>query len=263
LAGRLDGKVAIITGGARGQGEAEARLFASQGACVVVADVLEEAGRAVAASIGEAAIFEHLDVSSEEGWSRVVGVTVERFGSLTTLINNAGIVAFSAFEETSLDEYLRVIHVNQVGTFLGMRSSIAALTEAAAAGRGASIVNVASVEGIRGSNGLVSYGSSKWAIRGLSKIGSVELARRGIRVNTLLPGSVATPMAAPPPGAVVDSEAMVADRPIQRAGTPGELAQAALFLAADESSYISGAELVVDGAWTAGSLVRGMPGHPG
>ncbi|MBJ22149.1 MAG: glucose 1-dehydrogenase [bacterium] len=259
MAGRLDGKVAIITGGARGQGEAEARLFAAEGARVVVADVLEELGRAVASSIGEAARFERLDVSSEEDWTRVVGVAVDHFGSLTTLVNNAGIVAFSAFEETSLEEYMRVINVNQVGTFLGMRSSIAALSEAG----GGSIVNVASVEGIRGSNGLVSYGSSKWAIRGLSKIGSVEFARRGIRVNTLLPGSVATPMSALPPDTEVDSQAIVADRPIQRAGTPEELAQAALFLAADESSYISGAELVVDGAWTAGSLIRGMPGHPG
>ncbi len=259
MAGRLDGKVAIITGGSRGQGEAEARLFAAEGARVVVADVLEEQGQAVAASIGSTAIFERLDVSAEEDWARVVGATVDRFGSLTTLINNAGIVAFSAFEETSLEEYMRVINVNQIGTFLGMRSSIAALSEAG----GGSIVNVASVEGLRGSNGLVSYGSSKWAIRGLTKIGSVELARRGIRVNTLLPGSVATPMAAPPPGATVDSKAMVADRPIQRAGTPLELAQAALFLAADESSYVSGAELVVDGAWTAGALIRGMPGHPG
>jgi 3alpha(or 20beta)-hydroxysteroid dehydrogenase len=259
MGGRLDGKVAIITGGARGQGEAEARLFVAEGARVVVADVLEEPGHAVAESLGAAAIFEKLDVSSETDWARVVTKTVEHFGVFTTLINNAGIVHFSAFEDTTLEEYLRVIHVNQVGTFLGMRSSIRALTEAG----GGAIVNVASIEGMRGSNGLVAYGSSKWAIRGLSKIGSVELARRGIRVNTLLPGAVATPMAAPPPGAVVDREAMVAGRPIQRAGTPEELAQSALFLASDESSYISGAELVVDGAWTAGALVPGMPGHSG
>jgi 3alpha(or 20beta)-hydroxysteroid dehydrogenase len=259
MSGRLEGKVAIITGAARGQGEAEARLFAAEGARVVVADVLEDPGRAVAESIGEAASFELLDVSSEDDWARVVAAAAEQFGSLTTLVNNAGIVGFSAFEETSLGDYLRVIQVNQVGTFLGMRTAIPAL---AATGNG-SIVNVASVEGMRGSNGLVAYGSSKWAIRGLSKIGAVELARRGIRVNTLLPGSVDTPMSAPPEGADVDSEAMVADRPIRRPARPEELAQAALYLASDESSYVSGAELVVDGGWTAGTLTPGMPGHDG
>jgi 3alpha(or 20beta)-hydroxysteroid dehydrogenase len=140
-----------------------------------------------------------------------------------------------------------------------MRTAIPALVESG----GGSIVNVASIEGMRGSNGLVAYGSSKWAIRGLTKIGAVELARRGIRVNTLLPGSVATAMAAPPEGAVVESAAALADRPTRRPGRPEELAQAALYLASDESSYVSGAELVVDGAWSAGSLTRGLPGHPG
>jgi 3alpha(or 20beta)-hydroxysteroid dehydrogenase len=259
LSGRLEGKVAIITGAARGQGEAEARLFAAEGARVVVADVLEAEGRAVAASIGTRAMFERLDVGSEDDWARVVDATVAREGSLTTLVNNAGIVAFSAFEETRLEDYLRVIHVNQVGTFLGMRAAIPAMTAAG----GGSIVNVASIEGLRGSNGLVAYGSSKWAIRGLSRIGAVELARRGIRVNTLLPGSVATAMAAPPEGAAIDFEALLADRPMRRPGRPEELARAALYLASDESSYVSGAELVVDGAWSAGSLTPGMPGHPG
>jgi 3alpha(or 20beta)-hydroxysteroid dehydrogenase len=259
LGGRLEGKVAVVTGAARGQGEAEARLFAAEGARVVVADVLEEEGRAVAEEIGEAAVFERLDVGSEEDWERVVGSAVDRFGRLSTLVNNAGVVAFSAFEETSLEDYLRVIRVNQVGTFLGMRTAIPALVESG----GGSIVNVASIEGMRGSNGLVAYGSSKWAIRGLTKIGAVELARRGIRVNTLLPGSVATAMAAPPEGAVVESAAALADRPTRRPGRPEELAQAALYLASDESSYVSGAELVVDGAWSAGSLTRGLPGHPG
>lgn len=258
MSGRLEGKVAIVTGGARGQGEAEARLFVAEGARVVVADVLEEEGRAVAASLGAAAQFERLDVSDEADWRRVVAATTARFGSLTTLVNNAGIVFFSAFEETSLEDYMRVIQVNQIGTFLGMKTAIPLI---AAAG-GGSVVNVASIEGTRGSNGLVAYGSSKWAIRGLSKIGSVEFARRGVRVNTLLPGAVATPMAAPRPGAVVDREAMLAHRPVQRAGTPEELAHAALYLASDESSYVNGAELVVDGAWTAGALVPGMPGYP-
>ncbi len=257
MSGRLEGKVAIITGAARGQGEAEARLFAAHGARVIVADVLEEEGRAVAKSIGDAATFERLDVSAEDDWTRVVDAAVAHAGPLTTLVNNAGIVGYSAFEDTSLEDYLRVIQVNQIGTFLGMRTAIPAL----AASGGGSIVNVASVEGLRGSNGLVAYCSSKWAIRGLTKVGAVELARRGIRVNTLLPGSVDTPMSALPEGTEIDTEAMIADRPVIRAGRPEELAQAALFLACDDSSYVSGAELVVDGAWTAGKLTRGMPGH--
>jgi 3alpha(or 20beta)-hydroxysteroid dehydrogenase len=255
MSGRLEGKVAIITGAARGQGEAEARLFAAEGARVVVADVLEAEGRAVAASIGDAATFERLDVSSESDWARVV----EAAGPLTTLVNNAGIVGYSAFEDTSLEDYLRVIRVNQIGTFLGMRSAIPAMTAAG----GGSIVNVSSIEGMRGSNGLVAYGSSKWAIRGLSKIGAVELARRGIRVNTLLPGSVETPMSTPPEGVVIDADALFRDRPMRRVGRSEEMAQAALYLASDESSYVSGAELVVDGAWTAGTLTPGMPGHTG
>ncbi len=257
MSGRLEGKVAIITGAARGQGEAEARLFAAEGARVVVADVLDDAGRAVAESIGDAASFEHLDVSSEADWARVVRAAVDHAGPLTTLVNNAGVVGYSAFEETSLDDYMRFIQVNQVGTFLGMRTAIPELS----ASGGGSIVNVASIEGLRGSNGLVAYGSSKWAIRGLSKIGAVELARRGIRVNTLIPGSVDTLMAKPPDGIEIDFEALLANLPIPRPGRADELAQAALYLASDESSYVSGSELVVDGAWTAGSLTPGMPGH--
>ena len=257
MSGRLEGKVAIITGAARGQGAAEARLFASEGAKVLVADVLEEEGRETADAIGEAAAFERLDVSSEKDWQRVVAAAQQRFGSLTTLVNNAGVVRYSAFEETSLDEYMSVIDVNQIGTFLGMRTVVPALTESG----GGSIVNVGSIEGLRGSNGLVSYASSKWAIRGLTKVGSVEFARRGIRVNALLPGSVDTPMSTPPEGMQVDTESLFRDRPVARVGQPDELARAALFLASDESSYVSGAELVVDGAWTAGTLTPGLPGH--
>ena len=177
MSGRLAGKVAIISGAARGQGEAEARLFAAEGARVVVADVLEDEGTAVATSIGDAATFERLDVSSELDWARVVRAAEQAHGPLTALVNNAGIVGYSAFEDTSLEDYLRVIQVNQIGTFLGMRTAIPALTAAG----GGSIVNVASIEGLRGSNGLVAYGSSKWAIRGLSKIGAVELAAEGRR----------------------------------------------------------------------------------
>jgi len=257
VSGRLAGKVVIITGAARGQGAAEAALFASEGAQVLVADILEEEGLATARSIGDAAAFERLDVSSEADWTRVVERTQARFGSITTLINNAGVVRYSAFEETSLDQYMSIVGINQIGTFLGMRSVVPAMTEAG----GGSIVNVGSIEGMRGSNGLVGYASSKWAIRGLTKVGSVEFARRGIRVNTLLPGSVDTPMSTPPEGMEVDMAGLFRDRPIPRVGQPQELAQAALFLASDESSYVSGTELVVDGAWTAGTLTRGLPGH--
>ena len=256
MGNRLDGKVAIVTGAARGQGEAEARLFAAEGARVIVADVLEEEGRAVAESLGAAARFERLDVRSEADWTRIVRGAQDHFGPLTTLVNNAGIVRFSAFEETSLDEYMSVIQVNQVGTFLGMRTAAPAMIAAG----GGSIVNVASIEGLRGSNGLVAYGSSKWAIRGLTKIGAVEFGRRGIRVNALLPGSVDTPMSTPPAGFEIDTTAVYRDRPIARAGSSEEMAQAVLYFASDESSYTNGAELIVDGAWSAGSLTQGMPG---
>jgi len=255
--GRLDGKVAIVTGGARGQGEAESRLFASEGAKVVVADVLDEEGRQVAKDIGDAAVFVHLDVSREDQWDGVLQAAAQ-LGPLGVLVNNAAIIRPSAIADTSLDEYMSVINVNQVGCFLGIRSAI----EPMKAAGGGSIVNISSIDGIGSKNGLVSYTASKFAIRGMTKTAALELGRFGIRVNSIHPGGINTVMGNP---TGVDEELLNAVYTMQalpRVGRPEEIAYMALFLASDEASYCTGAEFVVDGGWTIGDLEPALPGGP-
>jgi len=252
--GRFDGRVVIVTGAARGQGEAEARLFAEEGATVVLADVLDDEGRAVAADIGGGATYVHLDVSSEANWAEVVA-TASSLGPLRALVNNAGILRAAALEDMSLADYMAVVQVNQVGCFLGMRSVIASLRDAG----GGAIVNISSIDGMRGSNGMIGYTASKWAIRGMSKAAATELGRYGIRVNSIHPGGVNTIMGNP----MQDDEAMkipYAFQGIARIGESEEIARAVVFLASDDASYITGAELAVDGGTTCGRLEPGLPG---
>jgi 3alpha(or 20beta)-hydroxysteroid dehydrogenase len=251
--GRLDGKVAIITGAARGQGEAEARLFVEEGARVVMGDVLDDEGRAVAAEIGDAATYLHMDVREEDDWKAAVAAT-ERFGPLNVLINNAAVTHFAAIGDTTLDDYNRVIAINQVGTFLGIRSVIEPMK---AAGGGA-IVNVSSIDGLQAKNGLIAYVSSKWAIRGMTKVAALELGRHGIRVNSLHPGGINTPMGNPTE--MDDIDLFYKDHPIQRCGAPIEMARMALFMASDECSYSTGSEFVADGGWFAGQIIEHLPG---
>ena len=252
--GRLDGKVAIVTGAARGQGEAEARIFAAEGATVVVADVLDEQGRAVADDIGGTATYVHLDVSSEQDWAAAVEVATG-LGTLQVLVNNAAIIMPAAIEDTTVEDYMKVINVNQLGTFLGIRSMIAPMREA---GLG-SIVNISSIDGMQSKNGLVSYTSSKFAIRGMTKTAALELGRFGIRVNSIHPGGVNTVMGNPFGDPSAETEPYVYQA-IPRIGRPEEIAYAALFLASDEASYVTGAELSVDGGWRAGVITPGLPG---
>jgi len=251
--GRLDGKVAIITGSARGQGEAEARLFVEEGAKVVMCDVLDEEGEAVAEDIGDDAVFIHMDVRREEDWRRAVA-TASDFGPLNILINNAAVTHFSAIPDTTLDDYRRVIDINQIGTFLGMRSVVEPMR---AAGGGA-IVNVSSIDGLQAKNGLVAYASSKWAIRGLTKVGALELGRFGIRVNSLHPGGVDTIMGNPVGMDNIDE--FYKNYPIPRCGKPIDIARLALFMASDECSYSTGSEFVADGGWHAGEILKWLPG---
>jgi len=246
---RLEGRVALITGAARGQGEAEARLFAAEGAKVVLGDVLDDAGKDVARAIGDAAVYQHHDVSREESWASFVGTAQQTFGRVDVLVNNAGILKFSPLAETRLEDYLRVVHVNQVGCFLGMKAVIPAMS---AAGRG-SIVNVSSVAGLEGSAGLVAYSSSKFAIRGMTKTAALELGRVGIRVNAICPGGVDTPMVRGGRDFEhVDQGGWFSKLPLGRIGKPEEVARLALFLASDESSYCTGTEFVCDGGQLAG-----------
>jgi 3alpha(or 20beta)-hydroxysteroid dehydrogenase len=249
--GRLDGKVTLITGAARGQGEAVARLFAEQGAKVVLGDILDDAGKAVAASLGDAAIYLHHDVSQEDSWAEFVATASESFGRIDVLMNNAGIMRLAPVAEIALDDYMKVIRVNQVGCLLGMKSVIPAMVQAG----GGSIINVSSTTGIEGAMGLVAYVASKFAIRGMTKTAALELGRVGIRVNSLHPGGVDTPMG---DGSMegfeqVDTQGFYASLPLGRIGKPVELAQVALFLASDESSYCTGSEFVADGGMLAGA----------
>ena len=252
--GRLNGKVALICGGARGQGEAEARRFVAEGARVVLGDVLETECRAVVESLGEAARGLRLDVTQEEDWARAVATAQDSFGRLDVLVNNAGIVRTGFLEETSLADYRAVIEVNQVGTFLGMRAVVPAMRESG----GGSIINISSNAGIEGVQGVIGYVASKWAIRGMTKTAALELGRYGIRVNSVHPGGVATPMIGADDFDSVDQDAVWSAQPIPRVGQPEEIANLVLFLASDESSYSTGSEFVADGGGLAGSTGRGV-----
>jgi 3alpha(or 20beta)-hydroxysteroid dehydrogenase len=239
--GRLDGQVAIVTGAARGQGEAEARLFAKEGAKVVLTDILADQGAAVAADIGEAASFVRHDVSSPEGWTEVVRSTQEAFGRIDILVNNAAIVGTLRLEDTEPELYERLYRVNQLGVYLGMHAVIAPMREVG----GGSIVNIASVAGLKGSGSLFAYASTKWAVRGMSKAAAFELARYKIRVNCICPGVIDTPMNDGNSERMM--EVLLRTTPMRRMGEPQEIAEAALYLASGAAAFVTGIDLVVDG----------------
>ena len=249
---RLEGKVAFITGGARGLGAAEARLFAREGAGVVIADVLEADGKKVEAEISEAggeALFLRLDVTREEEWRRAVAVAVERFGKLNVVVNNAGIsggrVNLEVEEEAHWDQ---VMDINAKGVFLGMKHTIPQLRKTG----GGSIVNISSIAGILGSwQPNAAYGASKAAVRILTKNAALAYAKDGIRVNSIHPGPIRTPMTDELFSDPKVREARAHRVPLSRVGVPDDIAYGVLFLASDESSYVTGSELVIDGGVTA------------
>ncbi len=255
--GRLDRRVALISGAARGMGNACARLFAAEGAKVVVADVLEDEGREVAAEIGESAIHRRLDVTREPDWEAAIEATLAAFGRLDVLVNNAGIVIPSPLRTLELADYRAVTEVNQTGVFLGMKAATPALE----ASGGGSIVNVSSIDGIIAMDMVFAYVASKFAVRGMTKAAALELAPSGIRVNSIHPGFVHTQLGNPNPTA--ESRRLLDDYsarrvPLGRTGEPGDVAKLALFLASDESAYCTGSEFVVDGGILAGEpLPRG------
>ncbi|MFJ6657731.1 SDR family NAD(P)-dependent oxidoreductase [Streptomyces sp. NPDC091377] len=257
--GKLDGRVVIVTGAARGQGEQEARLFRAEGAEVVVADVLDDRGKAVAEEIG--ALYVHLDVGEEADWQAAVAAARTAYGRLDGLVNNAGILRFNTLTDTPLDEFMQVVRVNQVGCFLGIKSVAAALTEAG----GGTIVNTASYTGLTGMAAVGTYTATKHAVLGLTRVAALELAGAGIRVNAVCPGAIDTAMTNP---ALLDPEPArdpERDRsserlyrrlvPLGRIGRPEEVARLALFLTSRDSSYITGQPFVIDGGWLAGVSV--------
>ena len=253
---RLEGKVAIVTGGARGMGEATVRLFVEHGAKVLFGDVLQEEGQALANEIGDSARFLHMDVSKQEDWDAAVAAAQE-FGPLNVLVNNAAILHLASITDTTNEDFMRVVSVNQLGMFMGIRSVV----EPMKAAGGGSIINCSSIDGVQSKPGLAAYSSTKWAVRGLTKNAAIELGQYGIRVNSVHPGGIYTIMGGARPGNSEEqmSKNVYSHNPIPRVGRPQEVAWVTLFLATDEASYSTGSEFMADGGWAAGLLVDGMP----
>lgn len=256
---RLHGKVAIITGGARGMGAATVRLFVAEGAKVLIADVLEADGAALAQELGDNAAFIRHDVTDEASWAAVVAKAKSAFGGIDVLVNNAGVLLFKTIQTTEKAEFERVININLIGAFLGTRIVGAELI---AKGKG-SIVNISSVDGMKAANGLGAYCASKWAVRGFTKVAAMEYGHKGVRVNSVHPGGVDTAMGNPYAEQKADVNKRYTMVPLQRVGEPEEIARTSLFLASDESSYLCGAEIAVDGGMLTGQYYVGFPGAPG
>lgn len=234
--GRVDGKVVLISGGARNIGGASARMLVAEGAKVVIGDLLDDEGEALAKELGDAARYVHLDVTSDDDWRKAVELTVSEFGKLDVLFNNAGIFNGGPINRYKADLWHQMLDVNLTGAFLGMRAA----TDAMIAAGGGSMINTSSIEGLRGTPWAHGYVASKWGLRGLTKSVALELAPHGIRVNSIHPGRISTPA----------TDAMPEDMipiPLGRPGKPEEVATFVLFLASDESSFSTGAEFVVDG----------------
>jgi 3alpha(or 20beta)-hydroxysteroid dehydrogenase len=248
MAGRLDGKVALITGGARGQGAAEAKLFAEEGATVIITDVLDSDG-ASTASTSDRIRYLHHDVTSEDEWIAVVQDVLEDYGKIDALINNAGIYRSRPIAELSVEEYKLVIEINQVGVFLGLKHVGPVMCEA---GSG-SIINISSIAGMRGGAGSLAYSASKWAVRGMTKVAMNEFAPSGVRVNSIHPGLIETPMLHQLPAIEQGrTDQLVRRIPYGRIAEAVEVAKLALFLASDDSEYMNGAEFIIDGGMTQG-----------
>ncbi len=248
---RLENKVALISGGARGMGAAEAILFASEGAKVVIGDVLEDVGRQTEAHINESGgecLFVRLDVTSESNWQDAIATTVSRFGKLDILVNNAGVFPPGTVEDTSAETWDRVMEINAKGVFLGTKHAIPEMRKAG----GGSIVNISSIAGLIGARTAAAYGASKGAVRIFTKSTAIQYAAEGIRANSVHPGIIDTPMTAT---TILDGEEQrefqIARTPLRRLGNAGDVASGVLFLASDESSFMTGSELVIDGGLTA------------
>jgi 3alpha(or 20beta)-hydroxysteroid dehydrogenase len=247
--GRLTGKVALISGASRGQGGAEARLFAAEGAAVVLTDVLDQEGDALATTLrneGADAVYRHLDVTSSQGWEVVIDHVRNSHGKLDILVNNAGIGQRSGLLDASLDEWENVLRVNLTGPFIGIQTAVPLME------RGGSIINVSSIAGAMGWR-PPAYAASKWGLRGLTHSAALELVDRGIRVNVILPGVIDTPFLE---NRTVLMDALTKLTPMQRAGKSEEIAKLVLFLASDDSSFITGSEFAIDGGFVTGSAAK-------
>ncbi|MFJ2861497.1 glucose 1-dehydrogenase [Kitasatospora sp. NPDC087314] len=251
----LTGKTVIITGGARGLGAEAARLAVAAGGNVVITDVLADDGKATAAELGDRARFVRHDVTSEQDWRRVVDFAAAEFGAVHGLVNNAGISTGSLLADESVEHFRKVVEINLTGVFIGMKTVVPAMRAAG----GGSIVNISSAAGLMGLALTAGYGASKWGVRGLSKIGAVELGTERIRVNSVHPGMTYTPMTASV--GIQRGEGNYPNTPMGRVGEAPEIATAVVYLLSDDASYVTGAELAVDGGWTTGPTVKYVMGQ--
>ncbi|MGD6744902.1 glucose 1-dehydrogenase [Streptomyces sp. BH106] len=251
----LTGKTILVTGGARGIGADIARLAITAGAAIVIGDVLDDEGEALATELGAKARYTHLDVTSEDEWQAALAYATAEFGGIDGLVNNAGISTGMPFETESVERFRQVLDVNLVGVFAGMKTVVPAMKEAG----GGSIVNISSAAGLMGLALTSSYGASKWGVRGLTKIAAVEQGTARIRVNSVHPGMTYTPMTAQV--GIQQGEGNYPNTPMGRVGEAGEIAKAVVFLLSDDSSYVTGAELAVDGGWTTGPTVKYVMGQ--
>ena len=248
---RLEGKVALISGGARGQGAVEARMFAEEGASVVIGDILDDQGRQTEAELQELGYnvtYVHLDVTSESDWEAAVQSAVDTYGKLDVLLNNAGILIRKNIEETTEQDWDRIFAVNAKGVFLGTKAAIPAMRDAG----GGSIINISSTAGLVGSpNGSASYTATKGAVRLFTKSTAIQHAREGIRCNSIHPGPIETDMIADTLNDPANMALRMQRLPLGRVGKPSEIAYGAIYLASDESSFVTGSEVVIDGGTTA------------
>ena len=242
--GRIAGKIALITGGARGQGRQEAERFAAEGATVYITDVLDDVGAAAADELGDAVTFLHHDVTSEDDWAAVIAGIVEQHGRIDILVNNAGIFSMTAALDTSIEAWNQMVAINQTGVFLGIRDGGRVMCEQ---GSG-SIINISSIAGLAGVGRAHAYAATKWAVRGMSKSAAIEFAAHGVRVNSVHPGIIDTDMLREFGG---NLERITESIPMGRTASADEVANVVLFLASEEASYCSGHEFVVDGAMNA------------
>ena len=241
MAGRLAGKVALVSGGARGMGASHVRCMVAEGAKVVFGDILDEEGELVAKEVGDDTRYVHLDVTSPEDWESAVATAVKEFGGLHVLVNNAGIINVGTIEDYELSEWHRILDINLTGVFLGIRAAVKPMKEA---GSG-SIINISSIEGIAGTIACHGYTATKFAVRGLTKSAALELGPSGIRVNSIHPGLIKTPMTEWVPEDIFHTA-------LGRIAQPKEVSNLVIYLASEDSSYSTGSEFVVDGGTTAG-----------
>ena len=251
---RLEGKVAIVTGGARGMGEATVRIMIEEGAKVLIGDLLDDAGQALADELGDRATFQHLDVTSQADWQAAVAAARE-LGPLSVLVNNAAIVMQKTILDTTEEDFMNIVRINQLSVFLGMQS----VFEDLKANGGGSIINISSIDGLQSKNSLTAYSGTKWAVRGMTKAAALEMGKYNIRVNSVHPGGIYTAMHGSDFISEEDANKFYTHHALPRVGLPKEVAAVTAFLASDEASYSTGSEFIADGGWHAGLVEEALP----